>query len=147
MCLLPTMLQDWDLFELLLNPHFAPELEHLVINDRRNLDKSLLESFMKMDIQPSTGGNTIKRRELIKDVIVINCDRSELPVICGQDDNKVSNFARFSYTICATKQVCRTIIVNSSTSFRIRSSGSSSRTDLSIHYQPSRPTTIRFFFV
>ena len=84
---------------MLLNPHFAPELEHLVMDARRNLNKTLLENFMDMDIQPSTGGNTVKRRELIKDVIVLSCDRSKWPIICRIDDSKVSNFAGFSYSM------------------------------------------------
>ena len=88
----PNLLQNWGMYELLLNPHFAPELEHLVINDIRaydfndNLFKNHLLSFADTLIQPSTGGNAVKRKELIKDIIVL-WSTCHFP---GADNSKVS---------------------------------------------------------
>ena len=95
-----TLPQNSSLTELMLNPHFAPELEHLVI--KGCLIGKTLERFMDMDIQPSSGGNTVKRRELIKDVIVLNYNISAMPVICSQDDSKVSHLDGFRYIVHET---------------------------------------------
>ena len=106
----PNLHQDYGLVELLRNPYFAPGLEHLVINDVLEGDvgddlqlffTSHLLSFADLYIQPSTGGNAVKRRELIKDIIVLG-DCANFPVdikLYCPDDNKVCNLTGFVFRL------------------------------------------------
>ena len=101
MILSPNLTQYYGLAELLRNPYFAPNLEHLVINDVLEGDHddnhqlfftSHLLSFADLYIQPSTGGNVVKRREVMKDIIVLG-DYADFQLeikLYSPDDNKVS---------------------------------------------------------
>ena len=118
----PNLPQGYNLTGLLGNQYFAPDLEHLVINDVLDCDvdddiqlvfTSLLLSFADMEIQPSSGGNAVKRRELMKDIIVFgDCADIPLPnnrVYCP-DDNKVSNLAGFVFRFKKRYALCESNI-------------------------------------